>query len=692
MEWSTEEAKERLELTLTKYGSWQRIPHLDLYNLLEGNRAFLTKQHEQDVEKFNRLQKEIADLNKKGISTQPYHKFGKKDFWHPSSPGFGAEVRRRCEQDLEWLAGYMTWETNPEGQGKPIKENLITRENVGPLLDLFVKKDKTKSVGEQSKTKNRMVLWPRGGMKTSCDIADIVQWILNFPDIRILVLTAAEDLSVAILDEMKGHFIIRQNEPTLMNMFFPEFCIEDKDSGAEGEFSCPVWLAKQVRRKEPTVMSSSITATIAGFHFEVIKADDTVETRNSSTDEQCKKVSSNFAVIKKTLRYFGYTDKVGTRYHEEDMYGQDLLQNVGERVITKGQGWELVENKSTDSLFLVGRAIQIKAGVKEELEKKQLKPNYLNAGADGCDLLMPNVLPFSRLMSMLAEDDEIVFEAQMNQNCRPTSVIVFDRPLLEKNTVTFQDVPQFGPVAHFWDLAYKDGTGRDYTTAVSARWGSDGVCYIHAMVRDRFATDTDLAKAIVQFTKAHKPQVVGIEDSPGANWIMSALDLECSRERDVQVRQTLSRNAINWAKIDKQKGAKKSRLGSLQPLLVGGLLKFANYLDYLDALYEEFERCMTRSRHDDIPDAIAYVTQYRHQFSYYFQSTQATAPVPMSKEDRDRMDSQAWHNLIFEENTDAFGRPGYAIPPPVSEPVTELEMGTGPNPYGLDNMLGAGLD
>jgi hypothetical protein len=90
------------------------------------------------------------------------------------------EVERRCLEDLEWLAGYFTHETNPETAGTPIWMNMIRRENHGPILDLFVKKDKSKSIAEQSEIKNRLLLYPRGGMKSSIGLIDLVQWILNF--------------------------------------------------------------------------------------------------------------------------------------------------------------------------------------------------------------------------------------------------------------------------------------------------------------------------------------------------------------------------------------------------------------------------------------------------------------------------------------------------------------------------------
>lgn len=202
------------------------------------------------------------DSNRKGLIAFQEKNLLKDQVW-------AKEVIRRCEQDLMWLAGWFLHETNPETSGSPISSNLIRPENHGPFADFFVKKDKTKPIPDQDEIKNRLLLWPRGGLKSSWGIADIVQWILNFPEIRLLILTAAEDLAVSILDETKGHFLLR-TEPTLMNIFFSEFCREDKDMENMFQFTCPVWEKRQVRRREPTIMASSITSTLSGYHFELL--------------------------------------------------------------------------------------------------------------------------------------------------------------------------------------------------------------------------------------------------------------------------------------------------------------------------------------------------------------------------------------------------------------------------------------
>lgn len=636
---------------------WTKVSNDDLYAYLDGNREGLSA------------------LQEKGIL--------RDQIW-------GKEVIRRCKQDLLWLAGWFTHETNPETAGNPISANMIREENHAPFVDFFVKKDNTKSIADQSEIKNRLILYPRGGMKSSWGIVDVVQWVLNFPEIRILILTAADDLAVKILDETKGHFLQKIYEPSLMNIFFPEFCKEEKDMDNQFEYTCPVWEARQIKRREPTLMASSITSTLSGFHFEVIHADDPVSNRNSENEDQCLKVNKNFKINKKMLRPWGYCTKIGTRYNDSDMYGIELENNIGEYTVTSGPGWELIKNKTTSSMTLVGRAIQIKPEVREELVKKNVPPHlfYQEAGEEGCILVMPKVLSYARLVAMYNEDRtggqnmDGTFEGQMNQNPTPEEENIFDMGLLLRSTVPYTEMPFRGLISHTWDFAFSKKESRDFTAGCSVIWNEKGQAFVNDLVRDRFATPTATAKAVVDLAVKHHPFVIGIEDAGASRFLEPTIIAEAYKTGDPFVIQVCSR--IDWIPITHQKEAKKARMASLQPLLADGLLKFANYLPYLKTLYEEFMRCQVNlKRHNDIPDVISFQPRYAPRIVKHIVEQGIST---WSKE-------QATWNLIYEENTDPFGRPGGGgvMTASLEEPKISEDMAAQSYTPGLDTILGGGL-
>lgn len=590
-----------------------------------------------------------------------------------------AEVRRRAKSDLFFLSRYILWETNPEGVGKPISHNLITKESHGLLCDFFVKKNDSLTIAEQDTRKDRLLLWPRGGFKSSLDVCDVVQWILNFPDIRILFLTAADDLAIGFVSATRSHFLVRLQDPSLMNIYFPEYCVTSKELGNAFEFTCPLWSAKKIDRIEPTVTASSIVSTLSGFHYEVIKADDTVSNKNSENEDQCTRVINNFAINRKMLRPFGYCDMIGTRYHDTDMYGTILEKNVGEiKKESFGPCIEVIDNLTSGLRAIIGRAIVIKPEVAERLQREGKKIVYTEAKEEGCDILLPNILSYQYLMIEFNKD-EISFEGQYNQNPTPSSVTVFDRPLLVANTVSFQEMPFRGPVSQTWDFAFSDKKKRDYTTGSSVIWNDKGQFFVHDLIRARYKP-YDLAKAVVDFAVKWRPYVIGIEEAGGSKMLEPTIKSEALKTGDAYIINLCSH--IDWYTPDLQKDAKRMRMASLHPWLVDGNMKFANFLPILEIIYAEFERCLTSHRHDDIPDVLSQQIRYAPRMAQLIDSKDLQTYSQLDA---------AW-NMLFEEGCDAFGRPGFGVVYPRLEEVQQEEEIKAESPEGYsDNILGSGI-
>lgn len=574
----------------------------------------------------------------------------------------GIEVRRRCKSDLMWMARYFTWGTNPASENNfiPFSENIFDEEHYGIFPKLFVQKDDSKPLNKQSDVKTRLLLWPRGGAKSTFDHVDTVQWILNFPSIRILYLTAEASLAEGFVGEIKGHFYWKET-PSLMNLFWPEFCVEEGKAGAGDMFTCPVYAAKKTGRKEPTVFASSVGKNKAGWRYELIKADDAVSDTNSETSLLCEKISRHLFLAEKLLALGGfYIDYIGTRYADEDHYGVLLEQNIGEIVTTEGRGWTFMENKTTGTNILIGRAITIKPEVVQKLESEQRPVTYQEAGPDGCVLLLPHKMDFKWCMGDLTKDEKS-FEGQRNQNPRPASQVTFDRALLMRCTLPHHQMPNSGVVTQVWDFAFSKKKGRDYSTGCSIMWSevdeldAEGkktgnkktVGYVLDIVRDRFNSLT-LAQAVVALANKHKPFTLGIENVGGAEFLKDTIYAEALKTKDMRTVQICT--SIDWFTPDQQKDAKKVRMAALYPEFVNGNLKLANYCmqPTLEPLYSEFEKCLTSHHHDDIPDVIA--MQQRYKPRVYVAITENNEAA-LSRID------PLW-NLIFEEGADPWGRLG----------------------------------
>lgn len=117
---------------------------------------------------------------------------------------------------------------------------------------------------------------------TTLGMADMVQWILAYPDVRILIGSGTRDNAIAIACSVKSHF--QYNET--IRYYFPELCPQANkaaDFGSKDEFTCPGRVDKTI--KEPTVSVASPDSTVASRHFELCHFDDLVNETNSRTKD-----------------------------------------------------------------------------------------------------------------------------------------------------------------------------------------------------------------------------------------------------------------------------------------------------------------------------------------------------------------------------------------------------------------------
>jgi len=602
-------------------------------------------------------------------------------------------VRDRTIRSLYFLNLFL-WDANPfGGPDTPISENLMTLENHQHIIDMFVKKDPTKSVANQSKIKTRLILYPRGSLKSSWGIFDVIQWVLLDPKIRILVLSAADDLAAAIVDEARGFFIIKEETPTLMNLFWPEHCLQEKDLGPSGSYNSPAWARMQIKRRETTIMSRGLTSAVSGFHFEVFHADDAVETRNSGTDEICLGVKKRYGITRKILRTFGYTNLLGTRYHEADLYGDIISKSeLGEAHTEEFSISEKkISNPGKGVEILIGAAMTIKPDAEMDMANHNLAKHlwFRKAGPNGVHLLMPKVLTYDTLL-VNYEDDPEAFETQMRQNVTPPTAQMFTREMILKNTVNWMDLPLYGRITHTWDL--NGGKGKrdnDMSVGTACLWDAKGTGYIIDLIAQNFPNPVSTAQAIVRFAVKHHPDVISIEDSLGVRSLSPTIEAEADKTDDAYVKQLVRR--IYWRPVDVSKDAKKNRISALYPLVLYGRIKFTSTLPEREKLIEQFIRPVTKSSKNDIPDCISFQT--------FFLPVPPANPEELKKMEAERKNmieyqrGRSQWDMIFNESwqnpyREYIPEERYEIPIDESSFLDQ-------RPYidneGLDNILGAGL-
>src|SRR5258708_7959490 len=166
-----------------------------------------------------------------------------------------------------------------------------------------------------------MLPYPRGTFKSSIDRIDVVQWIICFPNIRVLLMTAEESLAEFFVKDIKKHFLVPdRTKLTQFQMLYYAHCYMGRLKGTQTDFTTR---ARSEEQPEPTVLGLSLGMSTAGKHFDVGKFDDCVSDINSgprASPEARKVVSDDLKLKRYLVDGYGYRDYVGTIYDPEDGY------------------------------------------------------------------------------------------------------------------------------------------------------------------------------------------------------------------------------------------------------------------------------------------------------------------------------------------------------------------------------------
>jgi phage terminase large subunit-like protein len=274
-----------------------------------------------------------------------------------------------------------------------VKYNKTTARTHEPICNsFFVSKDPAnfKTFEEFAKDytslKERLLLVPRGGYKSSINLADVVQYLICWPETTLLILTGVYGLAKGFVGELSSHFVLEEvgkdtkgkpvygpkkiegDKRSIFQALFAEHMITPNES-RDTEFQDP---ASLMRDKEPSVMAASIEQNLSGWHFGVMKLDDVVTNENSLTITRLEAVNKQVEVNRPMLNPFGFFDLVGTWY-DECLVGDTLITmsdwtqkpikdiQVGDEVI----GWNHpFKGKRTDkNAYVNGRACFTKTKV-----------------------------------------------------------------------------------------------------------------------------------------------------------------------------------------------------------------------------------------------------------------------------------------------------------------------------------------
>ena len=184
-------------------------------------------------------------------------------------------------------------------------------------------------------TDKKLILMPRGHFKSSVvTIGYAIQCLLKDPNIRILITNARWELSADFLDQIKDYLLNSD-----LKAFFGEFYYKDL-SWTKTQITIAQKTEK--KRRGPSIRAAGGESVLTGSHYDLIIHDDLVEQNNVRTKEQIQKVIDFITGSFDLLDPGGKMILIGTRWAEDDAYG-DILKNqcdfINGQKIAPGKTW-----------------------------------------------------------------------------------------------------------------------------------------------------------------------------------------------------------------------------------------------------------------------------------------------------------------------------------------------------------------
>lgn len=576
-------------------------------------------------------------------------------------------------QALKYLAC-----TNLYVLGKDLLHKDFVANTHQSMCDFYVRKDPATHFKEFAQAypgaHDRIQLVPRNTYKSTIKVIDNVQWILNYPEIRILTVTADKELATAFIDQLTRYFTVqgkaeRNPETNLLEggrwtefqELFKEHCISESEA-VRGEFITPArkFLPANLIEKEPTAGTISMEGTSSGWHCDVLDYDDPISDRNSESGNRLEQLSNRMAMIFELLMNYGFRHIVATRYQPSDPYGI-LAETHGIR--------ELYGEFESDGLkYMCKPALWLKG-------EPYKQPDYKMTGfprAEEVDLFFPEGAPYGALKKKFK--NKKTFYSQQLNNPFDAAEMPFTEELVKSCFIDHTALPKTGVTYAAWDLALSTKAYRDYTVGIIGMIDEQRRWWIINIIRSRFDF-SEKCFQIVNSIRNFRPIRTAIEDVQGAQASMVEPLYRLSKTMNTELN-------IDWVPIGRGNGldAKYIHMCSLHSWMTSKRIFFLNTIDCLDDLVKEFVHVGRRnsSIHDDIPDAVA------HLVKQYSGPAQVSVPMSSSQEQWAQMRESEFEQLMFRRGKYAPGSNWDRswAPAPKEKPNQFIDPMTGlPSPY-----------
>jgi hypothetical protein len=485
------------------------------------------------------------------------------------------------------------------------------------LFSHFIQKDpeqQTPIYDLSGGIKKRMILWPRGLFKTSAIIVEIVQFILNYPNVRTCFLTGGDSLAKRQLARVKKVF---ESPTPKFRMLFPEFCINPRmrrQLGNAHEFTVPCRTNDTLA--EPTMAITTAKSVKAGSHYDIIFVDDLVNDQNYKSEKLLAKCKEDYKDIRALLAPDGYMYVTGTRYSFGDLYEEIQESAKKEMGETGTQTWNFSILPCWVRYCLNCEEHCSKRDVEHNWEKNATEPTCLKCGCKGFsdskikDVLFPkfrckdgrtegHTVEF--LESQRRELGDEFFANQYENNPIASGQQTFTPELLARQTLfhshQFPTALQ-APTFFVGDLSYVGRDDRDKTVIYVCRYWQGQIFVLDCIAGKWNALQ--LCENLFLGVLKYRPSIIWLEAFLGWEAYDTVMHT-FARDKNIQ------KFPVEWIPLKYTKDYKLVQMGAVKiPLEQRRLWLFAGMPGY-EILCDDLKKWPKLGKHDDYGDALGLV-------------------------------------------------------------------------------------
>jgi predicted phage terminase large subunit-like protein len=543
------------------------------------------------------------------------------------------ELRDRARKDLFWLGKEVFKKDFVPHVHQIVCDQFVQKNFEGYFPEGYTLGDVHNAIKKQERfdaegnpTREAIILDPRGFYKSTIDSVDCVQWMINVPDIRILIMAADHKIGSSLMKEIKGYLHLpKGGDFTDFHLLFPEYIVRGKD----GTSSTPLTLSCRGHfQRFPSLWFNSIESGLSGWHCDVKKSDDVVNDENCVDTDVRESLNTKIDGADNLLDEWGISDNIGTRY-----YGDPVPDWYGLRI-----------KKASEPGNGVKYFCRACWTIKPEFVDVPLK----ELTEDMVILTFPEKATFKSLRKKLLQNDIQFRCQQLNEPAGSDKdnpyKVSFDEDSLRRHLYQKEGVPQHGEIFICWDWAPTAGSKSDFSAGVVGKVykcpdGRDGLVILE-VVCDKWS-QYELALQIIGLNKKWNPKRTLIERSMGAESL--AIHLQ-----NLAAKLGVSFDPY-WAKPSTEHHAKRNRIKGLEILLKEDRLFFVSG-HWIEQTFDQLTRytgeTKTRGRHDDIPDAMSYFPKTFFSLSS-MNVKDREALSEFLEEEKKREQLKAQYNRIF---------------------------------------------